>query len=83
MPEEITKIENQWRNLSTIQWSNLQTTTSDFWIEVKGFKECMQGKCCFDIKVTDEVLKMIGKIKPMSTKQILLIENSISLILIS
>lgn len=116
---EITKIENQWRNLTTVQWSNLHTT-SDFWIEVKGFTDsCKENpfqeladlalsflvlplsnaeversfsqmnliktkqrnkmcpttlngimtvraglkrlkKCCFDVDVPEEVIKMIG-----------------------
>lgn len=42
-PGEITKIENQWRNLTTVQWSNsINITTNDFWIEVKSYKDSCQ-----------------------------------------
>lgn len=39
-PTEIEAIENQWRNICIIKWSNLKSTT-DFWTEVKQYTDSM------------------------------------------
>ncbi|KAK3882740.1 hypothetical protein Pcinc_012902 [Petrolisthes cinctipes] len=37
-PEQIDQIDNQWRNLTIVQWVET-TSTAKFWIEVNGYKD--------------------------------------------
>ncbi|KAK3892454.1 hypothetical protein Pcinc_003687 [Petrolisthes cinctipes] len=37
-PEQIDRIDNQWRNLTIVQWVET-TSTAKFWIEVNGYKD--------------------------------------------
>lgn len=46
-PEQIDKIDSQWRNLTVVRWS--ETTTENFWSEVSKYKDATGTNCFQDV----------------------------------